>query len=286
MTERRVLSLQSCAGWWLPVLVGVHGCSPCEFSLAAGPHLSAWEQSVEDVGARLEAEGQCPDAAPEHVVMTNGCVYADDTVTVDATIAFLYAQLWLEADPPERRVEFRFSPTGGEVDCELGATDTFEFVELGSEMLLVDFSADDHGEAGGPLFLTSATNATLDITRAATIEDPWDNPVEAEGVYAWVCLEATPGPEEVDHYAPAAWRGSAFAHADDLNGAPVDLFLPFDGVACVYGEDAATVYGYRDGDPIFPSDCDAVDNDLDGIIDEGAADYDANGIADCLEDRG
>ncbi|MES2639062.1 MAG: hypothetical protein V4850_06250 [Myxococcota bacterium] len=271
--------------WWFPLVVGGFGCTPCELALAVDPYSNAWERSVEDVGARLETDGECPDVAPERVVMTNACAYAADPVTVDAMAAFVYASLWLEADPPERTLSVRFSPNGGAVACDVGADDASVFGEMGSDLLLADFRLDDDVAAAAPFFVTSASGVDLEITRAAPMEDFWVDPERASGVYGWVCLEAAPGPAEIERYAPAAWRGSAFVHGDDLDGAPVDLFLAFDSVACVGGEDASTRYGHTDGDPYFPGDCDGVDNDADGTVDEGAADRDEDGITDCLAER-
>ncbi len=54
-------------------------------------------------------------------------------------------------------------------------------------------------------------------------------------------------------------------------------------VDCVVSEDAR-----GDGDPPYcyewPWDCDGIDNDLEGTVDEGARDDDGNGLADYLDD--
>ncbi|MDP2312979.1 MAG: hypothetical protein Q8P41_08745 [Pseudomonadota bacterium] len=264
---------------WL--LASLLGCAPCELSLAVDRASDGWERSVEAVRANFEADGTCPDAPPEPVVMRNGCAYGADVVTLDAAVGFFYAELsrWPASAGTERRVDLQLSPEAGDVACE----DEVVYNAPGAG-LHVELSSRETTDAGAPLFLTAAgADSSLDVWRDIQLSEiDWAR-ASADGSYAWLCLEAAPGPATIADLAPADWRGALFVHADALEDAPLDLFLPLDGVACAWGEDASTRYGYRDGEPYFPGQCDGFDNDADGVTDEGAADRDGDGVADCLE---
>lgn len=112
------------------------------------------------------------------------------------------------------------------------------------------------------------------------------------------------GPEGFDGGSPADWRGSAYLQVEGWTtsewgpitesgtgcGAeplPTDFFITLDGMGCAWGEDASW-YNDTDYCTNWGSECDGIDNDLDGVIDEGQhaeeLDQDDNGVADCMDD--
>ncbi len=121
---------------------------------------------------------------------------------------------------------------------------------------------------------------------------------------AWVCTESYTGPVGT-HQGPPDWIGVMFIHAElwELpdgsvrNGGtplsrrygsvtlPLDVIVRLEDVGCEASEDAAD----RDQLPYYcynwTADCDGIDNDLDGEIDEGVTvDLNHNGVADCMDD--
>jgi hypothetical protein len=128
------------------------------------------------------------------------------------------------------------------------------------------------GSRLAPVFALSTTWETT-LTYYIGGDDPLD--LSDGGFYAWVCLE------EASDDPTGVWRGSVFAHVDAVDGAPDDAFMTFDDADCTGREEDAGDDWSTEG-CWTPADCDGVDNDMDGIIDEGADDHDGDGVPDCL----
>ncbi len=153
----------------------------------------------------------------------------------------------------------------------------------------------DHGWGGVPI-----AGLEYGLSGSATGQLAWS------GFYggAWVCTESYTGPVGT-HYAPPDWTGVMFIHAElwelpdgslryggttlsrEYGGVslPLDVIVHLEDVDCARSEDAADPstldhYCYN-----WTADCDGIDNDLDGEIDEGVGvDRDGNGVADCMDD--
>jgi hypothetical protein len=111
--------------------------------------------------------------------------------------------------------------------------------------------------------------------------------------YGFLCIEslgAIPDPAfpgDCPAMQAASFRGSAFIHFEgwtvDAHEQPDhgshNYFYPFDHVDCLTGECPCR---YDELDQLqCRGQCDGLDNDLDGKVDEGALDADGDGIADC-----
>ena len=154
--------------------------------------------------------------------------------------------------------------------------------------------------------LTESTSeyATFSVLRLA-LGGPATGQVAWSGVFggAWVCTESYTGPVGT-HYAPPDWTGVMFIHSElwelpdgslrqggttlsrEYGGVdlPLDVIVRLEDVDCARSEDAndpdLNYYCYN-----WTRDCDGIDNDLDGEIDEGiGVDRDGNGVADCMDD--
>lgn len=70
---------------------------------------------------------------------------------------------------------------------------------------------------------------------------------------------------------------------DDGNGDPIDAFWGFASVDCATEEDAADTFDTNGWST--PAACDGLDNDFDGVVDEGGSDWNEDGVPDCQQER-
>ncbi len=190
----------------------------------------------------FDATGECPTEPPERVVTAWGCPYAPELP--DMSLANISLGLWRSLDTLTASINASF----GDPPAEPCAEDTGSF---GDTDPTLSFGAEVEGTTL-PRWFTNGSD---------------------EG-YGWLCLTSAPGPdgaaEEAAHQ-PAI--GAAFSHRepDYVGLAPPtqarDSFVAFTEVDCrTEGEDVSPswdCYYYCE------DDCDGIDNDLDGVVDEG-----------------
>ncbi len=98
--------------------------------------------------------------------------------------------------------------------------------------------------------------------------------------YAWLCIDRAEAPSELDP-GPGAWRGNIFVHAELDTGGIDDFLVTFDHADWVRTENTFT---FDTGAQAYwcNSEYDGIDNDYDGVIDEGT-DLDGDGWSDCVD---
>lgn len=100
--------------------------------------------------------------------------------------------------------------------------------------------------------------------------------------YAWLCLEALP-PVDGLYTTEANWRGVLFLHSETQHEGVADFLVRFERASCVTAEntvDHTRSDGRHDSERYCTGDADGIDNDYDGIVDEGP-DRDGDGEFDC-----
>jgi hypothetical protein len=104
--------------------------------------------------------------------------------------------------------------------------------------------------------------------------------------YGWLCLDRRgPIPQPAEPldcpYSQAAdWHGELFLHLEhwpDPARPTRNLYYAIEYADCAVGECAE--YIHDEGGHVYL--CDGIDNDLDGLVDEGSEDIDGDGIGDC-----
>lgn len=282
----------------------VLGCGP--------PDYDGWQDYLVAVQARFEQDGSCDGLTELPASMMDGNAYESDPLLLGgdgsgesgqfhATLSFQY---------------FAATATGGQgvesVPCEqrspYTAAEATQFGEAGMVVEMASYPDVQFpqlrwtGDAlDGDRFGDSST--WLDVAAFAKLGDEfiWDSAFGNEtDSCAWICIDSIVGPAGTED-GPPTWRGLVFAHAetwtlpdgstlpggstlpDELGGGELPLDLA--DIDCANSENASwsedPEYCYNWG-----SQCDGIDNDLDGEIDEGDAslDSDGNGVPDCQDD--
>jgi hypothetical protein len=251
-----------------------------------------WRGSLTDIEAELLLSGQCPAIPPTTVAMTDGEEYEADVKVPERTDVFVAGLLMLGQYPVgsySTYFSFDFIETGafGDAWCESHLSDV-DYSGVFGRGSGVGFYVDAvlAGDRPAPLFLVAPPlNDEIFVIDAG--RRMLDLHATDESAYVWVCVEQASG---LPGWGPTSsrqgpWQGAAFVHVDDDgSGAPSDTFLRFDEVDCASEEDASD-YSSESGAMYHRQDCDGIDNDFDGVVDEGAVDNDENGIADCLEEE-
>ncbi|NOY26965.1 MAG: hypothetical protein GXP62_13935 [Oligoflexia bacterium] len=273
-----------------------------------------WAQYVDDVETTLQETGHCPLGPPKLVPQYGDNPRVPGPRGLSSSAEFSFGGLeWV---PDTTRVYLDMGPAWQESgydnyeDCipDGGTTDTIE----GVTSFGIAFSA----------FLPDGSHAAPMVLDTVSLTDDPVNSGGSDGFLVFprgtettvasptdfasrmvLCLEEAVGPRGFDGKSPADWRGSAYFQVDswradgdvitesgtgsDAQPLPTDFFFKIDGIHCAWGEDASW---RRDLNYIvnWGSQCDGIDNDLDGVIDEGQhfneMDLDNNGVADCMDD--
>lgn len=246
----------------------LEACSPCP-TLGAPPDREGWQESVGEVEAAFEESRECPQSPPEEVVMSWGCSYEPDVEVFDASLTYIAGTaraglnevfIWMEIVEDEVETS----------DCDGSIYDSLDerqvMASRGASIYFVD-DATMLPHFFGP-----------EVSEVKYLQDGSKRGLS----YSWVCLESAPGPAGNAHYGgPTNWRGSIFMHSDDLDGKPLDAFIAFDEIDCAWAGEDEGAGGDEWGS--WDENCDGIDNDFDGEIDDGAVDADGNGIKDCNE---
>jgi hypothetical protein len=251
-----------------------------------------WRGSLTEIEGDLLLSGQCPVSAPTTVAMTDGQEYEADVEVPERADVFLAGSLMLWQYPVGSFIsffDFDFIETGvfGDWFCDSHLPTGSDSGHFGrGSGVAFHVEGDLEGERPAPLFLVAPP---LDGEVNVVDEDRnvLDLNAKRDPAYVWVCVEQASG---LPGWGPTSsrqgpWQGAAFVHVDDDgSGAPSDTFLRFDEVDCASEEDASD-YSDESGSMYHREDCDGIDNDFDGVVDEGAVDNDENGIADCQEEE-
>jgi hypothetical protein len=245
-----------------------------------------WRNSLDDIEATLLEDGTCPDAPPVQAAMTDGTRYEPEwrvRSEEDSWVSGIHSYNETEADGSYTIVALSASDGGTLFECPWAGGSGGEGGPSGdgdpddpNGVVTVDLDIHLAGAPAAPLFSAAPPipgSSTLSIDGE---EASWNT---RDGTsYAWFCLEhaedTSEGPD---------WSGAMALHLDDDGGrTPLDAFWAFDSVDCAYVEDAADSVDTNGW--TTPADCDGLDNDFDGVVDEGASDWDEDGVPDCQQD--
>ena len=250
-----------------PLLWVLTGCEPCP---KYGPNTvdEAWQEHVAEIEGEFALSGECPSEPPEEVVTSWGCGYEPEIVEFDEGDRYIRARATLGVSG------FSLFVTVIEGSQDFGCDDTSfgRLIDARYEGRQLSALAEESSSIP-PTFLQGSDGAVRFLQEG----------IESRSSYSWICLAQAPGPSGAEYRAPSdAWQGSAFVHGDATAEAPtVDAFVAFGHIDCVEGgEDEGAGSDYYG---TWDEHCDGIDNDFDGQVDEGAVDFDSDGIADCNE---
>ncbi|MFZ5479297.1 MAG: hypothetical protein ACOZNI_21205 [Myxococcota bacterium] len=259
----------------MPLTYFLAGCNECPASSGD----DEWTDAVAPQLAEFNESGTCPDTPPERGVMSWGCEYVPETQIVDGADRYIEASFWLRQEDAGTVASVSLDIAEDppyEMTCTRSGVDSWHTRTSGDPTLDLSVRVDLPGLWYPPVFVVLPDGAGGFGRYPTEEEDP--GRTIGEGAYGWVCLESASGGENSEGIQES-WGGSAFFHADDWEGSPLDVFVPLDEVNCVPDEVAST---YDDG--TYGKDCDGIDNDYDGLVDEGAEDTDLDGTADCVDE--
>ena len=250
--------------------------------------VTAWGEAYV---AAILATGACPTAPPDEIVQldgTMGPVRLEDFEPVDTfgtvnveSIRIHYTVGGSDGGPGE---------TWDSDDC--WDWDHGNLYDLPSGGIAFGASAEAGlADLDGPVPLVSVARGV--IFRHDGAGYPWEEGVataigELSGpdystpgaAHGIVCLDSFAPPPTLNG-GEAPYRGAVLLHME-FPSITSDIFWTFDRVDCAYAEDAGTRHDDY-GNASYEADCDGLDNDLDGEIDEGAEDRDSDGGSDCLQ---
>lgn len=283
------------------VLWTVLGCGP--------PDYDGWQDYLAAVQERFEQDGTCTGLTGLPVSMMSGHAYRADPTEIGKSPLDTLGGVSVYSSGATVGARWTSEPYDEGAGCEA--------MVAGGGGLWDEFAGNSTAR------LSAVLSESVELPHLVVSTDPYD--LEAEiplaftfsyGVsawesiqvllghtYSWACIDSAAGSSGYEA-GPASWSGLAFAHAetwtlpdgstlpggstlpDHLGGGelPLDLLLDFADIDCAGSENASwsesPEYCYNWG-----SQCDGIDNDLDGEIDEGEGlDNDGNGVPDCQDD--
>lgn len=255
------------------VLLACKSGDECIPFSGGAPMPTGWMPWMDTQRAEFANAGECPDAPPERAVWADGCEYE-----VEAEIL-----------APERITtlnRFSYGVMSFEMafrDHLASSTDPDRYLG-GIQRHALEPTPAPVFHGGGGLSAVEPGDTgdfTAELGMATSEGGTWDSAVYT---YAWACLEVLePAARE---WGGADASGSAFFHVETWrDGAfpPGNYFFLIEHNDEAFAEDASGQYYEYGGYTTWPGDCDGVDNDMDGEVDEFADDCDGNGVADCLE---
>lgn len=295
---------------FLLIVAGVFvGCRP---STTPPPTTSStgdpdgWKDWVSSVEQEFLATGACPTQPPDQVAMLDGTMVEPDLVVLGD------ADLVAEGEYNITSYGYTFVDLATTTASGFNSCDHyFNFMGAsGDGDIGLGFGAIFHSIVVPPFFESSLNAHSLEHPFSATLVRDVVFDGESitvigyavsqggDGSYMWLCMDAVHGPEDY-FIGPAEWSGSVFVHVEkwfrdsttplvSLTEDPLppkDFFFRIGTIDCAYGEDASM--GIGDCYNWSERDCDGIDNDLDGVIDEGSLDgldADGNGVPDCMDD--
>lgn len=258
------------------------------------PDWDAVDDWLDTYTAEIRAAGVCPTEPPQEVMQLSGRLRPVKLETFEA----LAVRGMLRKGGSVDEFHLYTSPNeyvGGE------AWETCDEVIGGAEVWLdrgqKSFGGSDRdGEYSGPPYLIDLGGSVNrgDLPGASgqhyymANTGYVDESSETRGAaYILICLDEAPGAiggilHSDLEWGPALWRGVALVHTEYPTGFKSDWFWPIGEITCGYAENAGTFHATEDIGVYF-EDCDGIDNDLDGTVDEGAEDDNHNGVPDCQE---
>lgn len=318
-------------GPWLLLTAGLGGpacrppagegpCRATETGLAGS--CDGWQEYVRAQRQRFEETQQCPDGPPELVSMLDGRLVELELVRLGehgTRVVDGLVRNW-----PDQLYTSLVAVEGKETaDCDSLDYTTYSGGSISQDapegVLAVGFRAfaKPDVESPVPFFQDTADTgvsiddygfdayanlgSTQDGTSSSWISKAF--PGDGAEAYAWLCVESALPDDPLSFKAsPATWEGSLFVHAeawtsdDSFATFPLDVYVDLEHIDCGHNEDALDYNNIADSfykyDYWYWSvDCDGIDNDLDGLVDEYPTDgsvpilsADGNDIPDCLDD--
>lgn len=268
-----------------------------------------WKEHVLGLQAEFQATRRCPDDIPKRVAMLDGTLYKPNPIVVDTDGEDVYSWAWVDSRMEGLRMELTVQGGAGDRPCAKdywydGAYldgDYWDDGDIG--FTLTSYTYGEHivspfyfqtAEAsvhGGRL---SGSVDLRDPCYSATIQATASLHGSPPGSYMWLCIDSVSPDDPLNFGAgTATWEGLLFFHTEEHSNVsedgPLDVVFRLGHIDCSGEEDA----GWLSNSHYcvnWDFDCDGLDNDLDGIVDEGQTsdtyplDADGNGTPDCMDD--